>query len=305
MAFTPQPVVNWLYQVLGVAQTVIQNLLLDISHSKACHFLSNGNFIDTQSGDPAVGGMLTAFWGTEIGARRDQAMIAWDYDVDLAAFITPGVDFDSLWRDASCILEQLGLRMFCHAAGFKYRICPKHPLAFNDYRERYQLAHLQNPRFTRSKIAHAASSSRKRCEPMQSPSGSNCLDLEVYTVTPMTDIIIKGSKKIKVPCSDIFPIVEGIFGPLRVPLPASPTILDAEYGSMWRLNRSAKMILKSGRSHFVDVTSANTRRCVWPSVQLHSCVELLGGFYGAGLDRSQDDVMWRFKPSSEEPSEAD
>ena len=289
--FAPQPVVNWLYQVLGIALSVIQKLL-----GTNAFFLRTGCFIDKESGDPACGGMLTTFWGTEMGARRDQALIAWDYDVDVAAFITPNFDFSSLWRKAAEILEPLGLRMFCHSADFKYRISPKHALAYNDWTERYQLAHAENPGEGRSRLAQIARDSRKHFEPLQSPSGANCLDLEVYRVKPLTNLTIKGSKKISVSCAELFPIVEGVFGPLRVPLPASPNILDAEYGRQWRHTRSAKVIRPHGRSRYVDVTSAHTRRCVWPSVPLHSCSELLGGFYGAGLDRSEDDVQWRFAP---------
>ena len=259
-------------------------------------FEQTGHFIDKECGQPACGGMLTTFWGTELGARRDQALIAWDYDVDLAAFITPNFDFCSLWCKATEILEPLGLRMLCHSPDFKYRICPQHALAYNDWKERYQLARLENPGTARSGLSTIASASRRRSEPLQSPSGANCLDIEVYRVKPLSHLTIQGSKKIKMSCAELFPIVEGAFGPLRVPVPASPMILDAEYGSQWRHTRSAKVIEPSGRSGYVDVTSAHTRRCVWPSVPLHSCSELLGGFYGVGLDRSEEDVQWRFAP---------
>lgn len=289
--FTPQPVVNWLYQVLGKSLSVIQDLL-----GTSASFQRDGSFIDRESGSPACGGMVTVFWGTEIGARRDQAMIAWDYDVDLAAFLTPNFDFDSLWRKASDILEPLGLKVMCHTPGVKYRICPKHALAWDDWKERYQLANLENPNCGgRGPISHIASESKKQHEPLQSPSGTNCVDLEIYFVKPGSVMTIKGSNKIKASCAELFPIVEGVFGPLRVPLPATPKILDAEYGSRWRHARSAKVIGKAARSKYVDVTCAHTRRCVWPSIPLRGCSELLGGFYGAGLDSAEEDVEWRFE----------
>ena len=287
--FTPQPVVNWLYQVLGIALSVIQKLL-----GTDGFFKHTGDFINKESGASAKGGMLVAFWGTEIGARRDQAMIAWDYDVDLAAFITGDVDFSSLWRDAQRILEPLGLRLLCHTHDFKYRICPTSALAWNDWRERYQLANLENPGVGRAAIAKHASAAKRRCEPLRTPNGCNCLDLEVYRVKPEADITIQGTKQFKVSCAELFPIVEGAFGPLRVPLPASPNVLDAEYGGQWRRTPSAKVIAPSGRSKYVTVTSSNTRRCVWPSAPLHGCAELHGSFYGAGLNKSEEDIQWRF-----------
>ena len=303
--FTPQPVVDWLYQVLGIALSVLQKFL-----GTDAFFQSSGNFVRSKGG-PACGGMLAGVWGTEIGARRDHALLAWDYDVDVAAFITPNFDFSSVWRKTAEVLEPLGLRLIKYkiAAGaqwpWKYRICPTHALAFNDWKERYQLAHLNNPGTSRGTLCRIASQSRSRGEPLQSPSGCNCLDLEVYIVKPLMPLTIRGSQNIKVSCADLFPIVEGIFGPLRIPLPASPTILDAEYGSKWRSTPSAKVITPDGKSQYVDVTSANTRRSVWPSSSLHSCGELLGSFYGAGLNRSDDDVQFRFFDTTKVSIDAD
>ena len=130
--------------------------------------------------------------------------------------------------------------MFCHDRDFKYRICPPQPLAYGDWRERYQGARVANPGITRAGLTKIASESRRRGKPIEAPSGSNCLDLEVYTVKPDHHLTIRGTKKIKVPCADVFPLVEGIFGPLRIPLPRTPCILDAEYGSLWRQTWTVK-----------------------------------------------------------------
>jgi hypothetical protein len=289
--FTPQPVVDWLYQVLGIALSVIQKLL-----GTNAAFDANGNFKDKDRGEKASGGMLTTFWGTELGTRRDQALVAWDYDVDLAAFITDDCDFDRLWRQAAEILEPFDLRLINHTRNLKYRICPKHALAYNVWKERYQLMNLENPGKGRSKLTQMASLSKARHEPLQSPNGSNCLDLEIYVVRPRAHIAIRGSATYKIPCSAIFPIAEGIFGPLRVPVPASSQILDFEYGRQWRHKRVVKAVQKSGKSVEIDISALNARRCAWPAVPLHSCSELLGGFYGVGLDRGSSDTQWRYAP---------
>ena len=115
--------------------------------------------------------------------------------------------------------------MFCHERDFKYRICPPQPLAYGDWRERYQGARVANPGITRAGLTDIASESRRRGKPIEAPSGSNCLDLEVYTVNPDHHLTIRGTKKIKVPCAEVLPLVEGIFGPLRIPLPRSPCML--------------------------------------------------------------------------------
>ena len=36
--------------------------------------------------------------GTHLGSLRDQALVSYDYDVDVSLFLVPGADFDSLWR---------------------------------------------------------------------------------------------------------------------------------------------------------------------------------------------------------------
>ena len=128
------------------------------------------------------------------------------------------------------------------------------------------------------------------------PNGCNCIDIEVYTVRPGEPISIRGSSKFKVPTEELFPIVEGMFGPLRVPLPRSPAVLTHEYGSLWRSAYRAKVINASGNAKHVDVDPTVTRRAVWPRVDFNSssCKSLLGGFVGAGTVKKPTDVPWRF-----------
>ena len=45
-------------------------------------FESTGTLIDRETKEALSGGMVCGFWGTELGARRDQALIAWDYNAD-------------------------------------------------------------------------------------------------------------------------------------------------------------------------------------------------------------------------------
>ena len=164
---------------MGMALSVVQELLGD----KAA-FTPRGQFVDRVDGSNACGGMVITIRGTGLGSRRDNALIAGDYDVDLVAFITPSFDFGSLWRQAAETIEPMGVRMFCHERDFKYRICPPQPLAYGDWRERYQGARVANPGTTRAGLAKIASESRQRGKPVEAPSGSNCLDSEVYIVKP-------------------------------------------------------------------------------------------------------------------------
>ena len=72
-------------------------------------FDAHGVYRDATSGEPASGGQLAAFWGTEIGSRRDRALIAYDADVDFEAFVTPCCDFDKIWSAATLFLESRDL----------------------------------------------------------------------------------------------------------------------------------------------------------------------------------------------------
>ena len=65
---------------MGMALSVVQELLAD----KAA-FTPRGQFVDRVDGSNACGGVVSDIWGTELGSRKDKALIAWDYDVDLMA----------------------------------------------------------------------------------------------------------------------------------------------------------------------------------------------------------------------------
>jgi hypothetical protein len=298
MRFTPQPVVNWLYQALAHAIVTLQAHLIP---GKSARFNSNGEFRYVETNEPASGGEVCVVWGTEIGARRDQALIAWDYDVDLAVFKTADCDFSKVWQKVKELLEPLGLQCLEHDPGYKFRIAPLQPVAFSYSQERRHAAKLQNPRARRADLGKRAKQSRIYNEPMQHPTGINCVDIEVHDVTAArgankrTRVVMHGANgKIDLTPHSVFPIVEGIFGPLRVPVPRTTAMLVAEYGGDWGTARSMKVIASNCGSTVVSVNASGTKRSAWPSVGLLDCLSLLGGFWGAGLTQSDDDVSWRF-----------
>jgi hypothetical protein len=130
---TPQPVVNWLYQVLAIALQTMQGFL-GTKH----RFNAGGVYVpDTQNAVEcqAVGGQCCVFWGTELGSRRDQSMISWDFDADIAVFVTDSAIFGNVWQQTKRVLEPLGLRLIEHTNGFKYRITPTMPLDFACWKE--------------------------------------------------------------------------------------------------------------------------------------------------------------------------
>ena len=310
---TPQPVINFLYQTMAIALEVIQGLL-----GKSHRFNEDGIYVPLSQPaaasttgpifTPASGGQICAIWGTEIGSRREQALISYDYDGDLCVFITPGFDFSDVWERVKTFLEPLGVHCFEHSRDFKYRIAPKNPLDYNRWRELYHEARVQNPGMTRGKLMQIAAGKRQQGQQPSQPSGPNCIDVEVYCVQPAATratpkagkvqpaapIIFKGSKPIKIETKKIFPIVEGIFGPLRIPLMRTPVLLEAEYGKDWATKREIKIVQGSLATRTIELNDSSCRLRAWPNITLRGCPSLLGGFYGAGVRESAKDVPWRF-----------
>ena len=297
LKFTPQPVVNWLYQAAAYAITILQHHL-----GTRARFNEHGEFVDVETNSPASGGQVCGVWGTELGARREQALIAWDYDVDLAVFITEDFVFSELWLEVKKALEPLGLQCLEHDKGYKFRIAPLQPVAFNYWQARRHEAKLNNPGLARPKLLQLASIRRKHHEVLQNPTGINCVDIEVHTVkaasqrdnAPLTiGMTGQACGKFEASPQSIFPIVEGILGPLRIPLPHSPRMLSREYGEDWATVRRMKVVDGKCKSR-LDLVRGTFKRCAWPSIRLQDCEALAGGFWGAGVEQADDDIPWRF-----------
>ena len=88
--------------------------------------------------------------------------------------------------------------------------------------------------------------------------------------------IIGFSKPLTVETHKVFPIVEGIFGPLRVPLPRTPKILDVVY-EQWRTTTKFKSFDKNGHPTKDHTLSKRICRSVWPDAPLQDAGPFLGG----------------------------
>ena len=226
-----------------------------------------------------------------MGSRRDQAIIAWDYDADFAIFVTPDVDIDSLWRRASRVLTPLGMRCIQHKS-FKFRFTPTDPVAWFPWRELYQETREQNMHLPRPTLVQKVASLWRQGKRARHPHGCNCIDVEIYKVRPDRDVATRETGVI-VKTDSLFPIIEGALGPLRIPLPRTPVCLDAEYGLHWREKYVAKVPSGMGCKH-VQLTN-NFRRTIWPSRPLQRCEHLLGAYQVATTQLSTADVFWRKK----------
>jgi hypothetical protein len=264
--YTPQVVVNWLYQALT---DVVVSLQAVLGTSK---FNQCGSLVHAPGECPGVGEVLL-WWGTHLGAVREQALIAWDYDIDLVVFLAPGVDIDMIWKAACQPLLALGYNICKHSA-FKFRVSPVDPLAWAPFQELYQQVREANVGngWGRPALMKATSTRWNDGELAGRPHGSNCVDVEFYHVAPrQEEVKIIGTKPFYVALKTLFPTAAGVFGPLSMPIPRCTDVLQQEYGMTWR-NCFAK--IRNGLHGFswVEVPmQTSTRRAVWPCVCLHRC----------------------------------
>ena len=128
------------------------------------------------------------------------------------------------------------------------------------------------------------------------------VDLEVYVVKPNKKIRVKATKPFELSPSDIFPVVEGILGPLRVPVPKTPAALDGEYGTGWPKEHIIKICQGHG-CKTIDLgqpvaatdqpVAEIVRRQIWPDCRLQRCDHLLQPYFGASTRASSADQLWR------------
>ena len=129
------------------------------------------------------------------------------------------------------------------------------------------------------------------------PHGVSFLDFNVVKIEHDKEVAIpsSGSKFHNVPPHALFSVVEGFFGPLRIPLPATPAVLDAEYDTMWRTTRAVKTFgEKTGFSKYTMTLEAHFLRSIHPSVPLRGDPSYLRCYSGAGLDPASSDTPWRW-----------
>jgi hypothetical protein len=286
----PQPVADWLYQASHYAIPLIQAAL---GTKKA--FDKRGQYLDA-AGCPASGGQIVAFWGTEMASRRERGLFAHDNDMDWQIFITPDFDFHQAWLEIKKILDPLGLVCTRPVACY-YRISPMQPLTFNAWDEHQKQVRLNTPGLNRAQIKHTAGKSKASGQQPVAPTGKNYLDFGVAQVSPGEDVEIlsDAGQTIVLNPQRLFPVVEGYFGPLRVPLPASPAVLDAQYGDDWRRMRVVQIIhQKRCDSKFIGLLEASQPRVIWPAVPMKGCPSYLGCFSGAGIHQHHSDVEWRW-----------
>jgi hypothetical protein len=300
----PQEAADWLYNATHYAIPLLQTFL---GTHKA--FNAEGYYVDNNH-TAASGGQLAAWRGTELGSRRERALIAYDRNVNFQAFVTPCCDFAQVWKAASQVLESFDLHCRIMVPDKHYRVCPKSPLAFDTWRESCHEARVSRPGMSRSEVINAAQAMMKNGTQPAAPIGPHYIDIGVSVIYPNSsvDVAACGAKcPATVKPHDLFPIVEGFYGPLRIPLPRTSAVLDLRFVKKWRTEAAVRSAALMGRTHekklrteaavmrsYTKLLPEDCMRAIHPAVPMKGCPKYLGCFRGASLDCSESDVIWRW-----------
>ena len=179
VALTPASVVNWLYQCL----VDLGNLL---------NVLVGSTSFDERGGTPDVScGCWCLMWGSDIGARREQAFLAHDVDVDVACFLRPGAEWATIW---AAIKQHITGNKFPYvlsesADGRHFRLSPKDPVTIFEFKElKYEVARSAAKPLGRSEIVKRAGRRLRSGDVVRQPAGVNFIDIEVYTIQLPTHV---------------------------------------------------------------------------------------------------------------------
>ena len=257
VSLTPPQVANWIYQALVDVTSELNKLL------GSADFDKHGN----PKGDGK--GEVLLWWGSHLGSARDQGLIAWDYDADLAVVHVPGCDVQQVWRSAKKSLEILGYR--CTQHGNKYRVGPCDPImCWAPYKELYQHVRERQPLASRPDVMRMTAKQWKEGKKAISPH-ANCVDIEMYEVSPNNAVKVRGTTAFSLALQHLFPTASGVFGPLRFRVPSTVKVLTQEYGPDCMSVRKVKTLTKNGSVGKSVQIPHDCRHSIWPCVPLQRC----------------------------------
>ena len=120
-------------------------------------------------------------------------------------------------------LDILGYR--CTQHGNKYRVGPCDPIMCSaPYKDLYQHVRERQPLASLPDVMRMTAKQWKEGKKAISPQGSNCVDIEMYEVSPNNAVKVRGTTTFSLAQQHLFPTAPGVFGPLRFRVPSTMTV---------------------------------------------------------------------------------
>ena len=257
---TPQFIVDWLYQALLDTVRVFETIMGTASYD------ASGVANSTGSGE------VLLFWGSHLGSLREQGLISWDYDADLAVF-HHSHDFDTIANLAKEQLAKMKYACTQHSTQ-KFRVAPLEPAAWAPYQELYQEVRERNRGLDRVALCKKTGSLWRQGKRARQPHGSNCIDIEVYKIEPNCMVKLLGTKPIQASLDSIFPTAVGVFGPLQFSIPKTASVLLEEYGKQCLQQRLVKIRRQGSGFEWIKAPEC-MRRVAFPACALHKAAGYL------------------------------
>ena len=156
-------------------------------------------------------------------------MIDWDYNAHVAVAHVPGCNVQQVWRSANTTLDMLGYH--CTQHGNTYQISPCDPMCWAPCKDLYQQVRERPPCESRRDVVRMTAKQWKEGETATLPHGSNCVDIEMYEVSPNNAVKVRGATTFSLALQHLSPTASGVFGPLPCSAPSTVWFLKQEYGS--------------------------------------------------------------------------
>ena len=253
IAVTAQNVVNFLYQGLLDVTYILQKML------------GEGKFDENRQLPENCQGEVLLLWGSHLGAVREQAFLAHDYDVDIGVFLRADYDFNEIRDITIKTLKKMNYQSRVHKQTKRreqhIKIGPSKACNFRASMERYQDTKIRNPTLPRPKLM-ALTKRKKDAGHFKKLRfiGINVIDVAFYVVHAKRDIHLSDAGCQSIAFDKVFPSKVGYFGPYSLSIPRTTELLTSEYGE----DCLTTPRLKKNRSNYVTLPE-DMRRASWPS----------------------------------------
>ena len=132
----------------------------------------------------------------------------------------------------------------CTHHGNKYRVSPCVHMCWDSCKQLYHQARERPPWASRRDVMRMTAKQWKEGKTATSHHGSNCVDIEMYEVSPNNAVKVRGTLTGSFALQHLVPTASGVLGPLRFRVPSTVRVLTQEYSLDCLSVRQVKTLTK-------------------------------------------------------------